>query len=180
MSTRNDAPVIEGFELHTHTASSIMRNPAEAAQAPGTYRPTSLLALLMDIPQRTSNPQVATVFMLDAIEKFAAAATNLDIEAYNQTEQAAVIPGIVWKQMAFEIDSILQEHLAYVNAQASTPELPTAEQAMQERINAYIERLKAHRASGATELPADLAALKESLDPTGSMFENFGKNATLG
>lgn len=199
MSDKDDIPTIEGVPLAS--AQRIMLDPAGNSIAADavklqvvveTYRPKSIMELINTIPKRTSNPELAQVFMLDALEKFSAAASELNVEDFDASEMGAVVGGEDWKQIGFELSSIIRDHIDYVNGLATTADLPEAANnqrkdksmeameaagaGVQTQLDEYNKRLTQHDFSG--ELPQELAEMKARLDPTGEIMTGADPRVT--
>lgn len=182
----NDYPEIEGHAPGASLASRIMGSPAEASGTapPGVmsvakvereeYRPTTVLELLADIPGRTSMPELAQVFMLTALQEFSMAVANAGEENDAEfdkvmAEMGKPIKGVNWRRIAFEINSIIVDHVEHINAQPGTQEPEDIAMTTQQRIDDYIAALIAH--DWTQPLTPELQAQKESLDPTGAIHD---------
>jgi hypothetical protein len=177
---KDDVPTIVGVPLHT--ARDIMKDPARASGTGFEYREMSITKFVAGIPARTSNPELAMVFLLDAIEKFSAAARELDVAEFDASEMAGVVAGADWKQVGFEINSIVREHLDWVRAQADTPDLPAnnqpannQEKPLQEKIDQLHSLLMRHDFS--QPLPPDVQALQQEVDPTGAILGYYQRGS---
>ena len=184
-----DAPIIEGTELPQAKegrtrASAIMLDPATAAQVaqkPETYRPTTIPELLADIPRRTSNPTLAQVFMLNALQEFSGAVSKAqpsDIAEFDalMEAQGGGPDGHEWHEIGKQINHIITEHVAFANSQAG--EQPKEEPMLDKRqeIDGYIQALTAHDWS--KPIPPELQELKDRLDPTGEIMEGHKPRIT--
>lgn len=163
-----DIPTITGTPLH---ASDIMRNPAGTSTAPPPkekWRPKSIMQLIDSIPNRTSSPEVAQLMILDAIEKFSAAASRLDVEAFNQTEVGQLVDGEIWKEVARQVSHIVTEHIDWANAREDK-NMPKQYATPQAALDDYLARIIAH--DWEHPLPADLIALGQRVDPQGELLD---------
>lgn len=185
MSNEKDTPVIAGTERDEQSPQTMELIGVKDKTLIGVRRaPKSMGELVADLMFRTYDPELAQVFILDALEKYSAAAAELDEAQFDEASMGSVVKGSDWKRMGATLNKTIREHIDFVNsgglgfvpqdevlAPANDDNVVDAEIKENPTVNEYIERLKAHDWAG--EMPEDLARMTRELDPTGEIKARF-------
>ncbi len=178
----DEAPVIQGMAQTTNAVAAENDDILDEPRTPrviGVRRvPMSIGELVAALLYRSTNPALAQVFVLTAMENFSESCASIDVVEFDASPMGAVVCGADWKAIAAELHAEIVKYQDYVNQgglgisrHALEKEVSNMEQHASGAVAAYIDTVRAW--DWTQPLDAEMEKLKAEIDPTGEITARF-------